>query len=380
MKIVRAEWLPFRVPYAAAFATAHGAPTAREGLLLRLTAGDGLVGLGEASPVPGFGGGALPDALRILGSLAGQLVGRSLDEADGLAHRLPLAGPGAVAAACALDTALLDLRARAAGMPVASLLLVAQHSALVTQHAPVEVNATIGTPGTEEAGAAAGAAVSAGFRCVKLKVGICGGVEAELARIEAVRDVIGPGVRLRIDANGAWGAEEAIAALRGAERFGIELAEQPVPAGDLVGMARVRRAVAIPIAADEAVGTPEQALRVVAAGAADVLVVKPMLAGGLRPALDVISIARAAGLRAIVTTTIDSGVGDAAALHLAATLPEPRLACGLATGTLLAASLVLDPPSASGGAMQIPRQPGLGVALDDLQLARYGLGWRERGS
>jgi len=179
---------------------------------------------------------------------------------------------------------------------------------------------------------------------------VMGSREAEIARVAAVRAALGPAIRLRLDANGAWGVDEAIAIIRAVERYGIELVEQPAPVDDLAGLARVRAAVDTPIAADESVGGPEQARQVVEAGAADVLIVKPIPAGGLRRAREVIALAQAAGLRALVTTTIDSGVGVAAALHLAATLPAPPLACGLATGPLLVGDLIAAPLYARAGA------------------------------
>src|SRR5204863_9324885 len=113
----------------------------------------------------------------------------------------------------------------------------------------------------------------------KLKVGVLSTREAELARIAAVRATIGADVRLRIDANGAWDVPEAIAIIRAAERYQLELVEQPVAAFDLAGMALVRASIHTPIAADESVGGPEQAAQVIAASAADVLVIKPMMAG-----------------------------------------------------------------------------------------------------
>ena len=108
---------------------------------------------------------------------------------------------------------------------------------------------------------------------------------------------------------------------------------------------------------------------------ADVLVVKPMLAGGLRRARQVIALSHAAGLQAVVTSTIDSGVGVAAALHLAATLPAPAMACGLATGSLLVADLLAAPLVARNGVMVLPGAPGLGVAIDVRQVAQYSDGW-----
>jgi o-succinylbenzoate synthase len=378
MRITKVAWLPFRLPYVAPFATAHGVDRAREGFLLRLTCEDGSEGLGEASPLPAFGGGTLPDALRKIGALAPALAGLTLPEADALLKELSLDRAGVSAVACALDTALLDLRAQAAGVPLAALLAedprITSEPALRT-HIPV--NVTIGAPTIEGAQQAARHAVARGFRCIKLKVGIAGSRVAELERIAAVRDAIGPHVELRLDANGAWSVEEAIAIIRAAEKWRLELVEQPVVAEDLTGMARVRAAVVTPIAADEAVGTLPQARAVVAAGAADALVVKPMMAGGLRPARAIVDLAYQSGLRVIVTTTIDAGVAVAAAAHLAATLPDPPLACGLATGALLAGELIAKPLAIDESMMFLPNAPGLGVALNQRQLARYAGAWQE---
>ncbi|HET7034652.1 MAG TPA: enolase C-terminal domain-like protein, partial [Thermomicrobiaceae bacterium] len=173
-----------------------------------------------------------------------------------------------------------------------------------------------------------------------------------------------PGVALRLDANGGWSVAEALALLRSVAPLGIELIEQPVAAADLEGLARVRAAGLVPVAADEAVTDLETVKRIVALGAADVLVVKPMLAGGPRAGRAIVEMARAAGLCALVTTTIDSGVGIAAALHLAATLPNPPLACGLGTRSLLAGDLVTGLPPVVSGSLRLPSGFGLGIRLD----------------
>ncbi|HEU4328516.1 MAG TPA: enolase C-terminal domain-like protein [Roseiflexaceae bacterium] len=375
-RIDQVNWLPFRLPYRTVFATAHGAAALREGVLLRLEAG-GLTGLGEASPVRAFGGGTAADALELLAGLAPRLRGLTLEEAEALLVGLPDL-PGGAAVACGLDTALCDLRARMLGLPLATLLVrEAEQLGLGGRlRRAVAVNATVGAADTAVACGQAGAAAAAGFGCVKLKVGVCPSDGAELERIAAVRATLGPDLRLRLDANGAWAVEQAIRILRAAARYGLELVEQPVAADDLAGMALVRARCGVPVAADEPVGTPAQARRVLAADAADLLVVKPMLAGGQRPALAVAALARQAGCGAIVTTTIDSGVGNTAALHLAAALPPETPACGLATGALLEADLTLDAPQPQAGLLALPDAPGLGIALHAADLARYGSGWR----
>jgi o-succinylbenzoate synthase len=369
MRVVRVAWLPFRIPYVAPFITAHGSEPARLGVIIRVTTDDSRVGLGEAAPLTAFGGGTLDDTLAQVAQLAAGIAGRNIDAALALLDRLDYAEAGMSAAACGFDTALLDLQAQAAGLPLARLLDPRAAAA-----APV--NAAVGMVDISAACRAAGQAAQAGILCVKLKVGVMGTREAELARIAAVRAALGADIRLRIDANAAWDVPQAIAIIRAAERYQLELIEQPVASGDLAGMALVRASVHTPIAADESVGGPQQAARVIAAGAADVLVIKPMMAGGLRRARAIMAQAQLAGLATLVTTTIDAGVGVAAALHLAATLPMP-LACGLATGPLLIGDLLVQPIVVRNGALHVPDQPGLGVHIDERQVALYASGWQE---
>jgi L-alanine-DL-glutamate epimerase-like enolase superfamily enzyme len=199
-------------------------------------------------------------------------------------------------------------------------------------------------------------------------------MEDEVERVAAVREAIGHAVQLRLDANGAWDVDRAIATIGALRGLDLELIEQPVPGHDVEGLARVRHAVGVPIAADEAVTSVAQARRILGAGAADVLVVKPMVLGGLGPARQLIQQAREAGRDVIVTTTVDTGVGVAAALHLAATLPRPTRACGLATGPLLVGDLIGDRLAVEGGTMSISPRPGLGVEVDPEQVLRFGTG------
>ena len=135
--------------------------------------------------------------------------------------------------------------------------------------------------------------------------------------------------------------------------------------------ARVARELDTPIAADESMAGPDDARRVLDQGAAQVLVIKPMVVGGLRPARRIAGMAIAAGAAAVVTTTIDGGIGVAAALHLAATLPADGPACGLATASLLAGDIVTGAPAVREGRMTLPAAPGLGVTLDERAIARF---------
>ena len=362
MRVHKLRWTGFKLPLRAGFSTSRGTFAYREGLVLRLTADAGVVGLGEATPVPERGGGSLSETLAILDEVGPALIGKSLNEVGAFLEGLGRDVPAALS--CAIDVAACDALARSQGVSVARLL--SEHV-----RASVPVNAIIGAETVAEAASQAAAARESGFRCLKLKVGAAPSMDEERRRVAAVRAALAPDVSLRIDANGAWSVEQAVRAVRELEEYGLEMVEQPLAAGDLQGMARVRAMVNVPIAADEDVTAVEVARQVLEAGAADVLVVKPMVVGGLQPARRIVEMALAAGASIVVTTTIDAGIGTAAALHLAATLPPGGPACGLATGPLLAADLIARPLLTRGGRMELPDGPGLGVELDERALAHY---------
>ena len=366
MKVNRLAWTPYCIPFRQPFATAHGIQSERRGILLHLHTDTGLTGVGEAAPIPGSPAEACSDVERLMEAVSPRLPGRRLQEAAQMPE--PLLGelhPAAAAAVrCGLDTAVCDVLARADAVPLAVWL---HRQASET----VPVNATIALADAASAAEAAARARATGFACVKLKVGMAASVKAECQRVAAVREAMGTRMKLRLDANGAWGVEQAIDAIVALEPYGIELVEQPVRCGDIEALGRVRAAVRTPIAADEEVASVAAAERVLGAGAAQVLIVKPTVVGGLRPARVIIERAQAYGVSCIVTTTLDTGIGTAAALHLATTLPTPARACGLATGGLLTADLLATPLTVRGGRMQRPDGDGLGVRLDEQAVLRH---------
>ena len=364
MRIARLSWARFRLAFVVDFRThpySDRPPAFREGVIVRLVGHEGACGVGEASPLPERAQGTVADVERRLRETAPALIGRDETELQDRLRSLAM-GAGGAAMACALDVAALNATAATAGVPVATLLRERSDSPA----AAVPVNATIGQREPAAAAVAAAAAAAQGYGTVKLKVGMLPGLDAEVARVAAVRDAIGPDVRLRLDANGAWDAAAAIAAVRRLEAFDLEWLEQPVAADNLHGLRAVRQETATTIAADESVRAVGDVARLLDAGAADVIIIKPMALGGLRPAREAALQATARGARVAVTTTVDSGVGTAAALHLAASLPGELPACGLATGSLLERDLLRSPLRVERGRMAVPLGGGLGVALADV--------------
>lgn len=199
----------------------------------------------------------------------------------------------------------------------------------------------------------------AGFPAVKVKVGRTDPRD-DLDIVAAVRDAVGSTVALRVDANGAWDVETAEAMIRRLAAYGLELVEQPVAGLD--DLARLRRRVDVPVAADECVRSVGDARCLAALHAADVVVLKVQPLGGVRTALQV---AEAAGVPALVTSMRETSIGIAAGLALAAALPELRYACGLAA-RMPGGDVVREPLVPVDGQIRVRR-----VEPDPALLRRY---------
>ena len=328
---------PFSLALSSTLGTATARIDRRDGFLVTID-GEGQRGVGEATPLLGWTE-SLATCKKVLWAVAdGERDASSLD---------PTETP---AASHAVDVAQADLTARERGIPLAAFL--AEDPA-----GSVPVNATIGDGDVTETVRAAQDAIGEGYSCLKVKVG-SRSVEADLERVRAVSDAAGD-VDLRVDANGAWShsqAETAIEAL--ADR--VSVVEQPLPADDLAGHADLRDR-GVEIAVDESLRA-KGLDAIIAVEAADVVILKPMVLGGVRPARDLACRAREAGVAPIVTTTIDGVVARTAALHLSASLGIER-ACGLATADRLAEDLALDPAPVTDGRMTVPDVSGTGVRI-----------------
>ncbi|MGQ4555699.1 enolase C-terminal domain-like protein [Halobellus sp. GM3] len=344
------DFEPFSLRVEPALETGAGRIEQREGYVVR-TERAGVIGVGEATPLPGWTESrdeceAALDGVRDRANAGG--TGEILDRVE---RATPAARHG-------VELAAVDAESRAAGEPLAAFL---------SESAPagaVPVNATVGDGGIDATVRAAREAVEAGYEAIKIKVGArAPAVDAN--RIRAVRDVAGDAVELRADANGSLDERTAERLLDVAAELDFAYVEQPLPPDDLRGHAALRGR-GVDIALDESLAAlgPDAVL---AAGAADVLVGKPMALGGPVRTLDVARRAAAENVATVVTTTVDAVVARVGALHVAAAIPEVP-ACGLATGSLLADDLAPDPAPVEGGTMSVPAGPGLaGDAFDELR-------------
>ena len=316
--------------------------TERELILVCLEGEHGLIGWGEAAPLERFDGVSVDRCVAALERQVKAVVAAPKSaSATELLEAARNADPLAQALA-AIDTALWDLAAQREGSPLAALLTA-------NPLARVPVNAVIGADAAEAAAEQAQSAVAAGFTTLKVKVGTANDVE----RLEAIRIAIGPSVTIRIDANGAWSVNQAVAALEALEPFAIALVEEPVSGLEQTELLRARTKT--PIAIDESVAQSGALV----SGVADAVCLKLGRAGGVSALLAQAALARSSGTDVYIASMLDGPIGVAAALHAAAALRVER-PCGLATldrfegfdGGLLAAS---------DGAIAVPLGSGLGV-------------------
>lgn len=325
--------------------TAGGTISEREGFLVRIET-DELSGIGEATPLPGWTESV--DACH-------EALTRAETIAEELDWGIALARTESVAARHGLSLALADAHAKKNGIALYRTLGQSEH----VQSVPV--NATLGAAKPDVLAGRAESAVEDGYRTIKLKIGT-DGVEEDVERVRAVRNAVGPDVDIRVDVNGAWTSEKARRAIDGLATLDVSLVEQPLPAAQLEAHATLRNQ-GVDIALDESLIAHDVA-EIIEKGAADVLVLKPMVLGGPDRAFEAAMDCSRAGIEPLVSTTIDAVVARVGAVHVAAAIPDPRPA-GIATADMLATDLAPDPAPVEAGEITVPQGSGLGFPSTD---------------
>ncbi len=350
MTAIRAEMHPFRLALRVPFITGGVSVRFRAGFLVSLSA-DGLTGWGEASPLPGWSRNTLLETEAALH--------RTLDGLDAGGETalgaLVSALPDAPHARAGVVGAWADLEAQRAGRTLAAHLAGDRGHAIASA---VAVNALVAAPEPSEVEQAARDAARDGFGAVKLKVGSADPA-TDVERVRAARSGLGPEAELRLDANGAWDPATALDVLSQVHDCGIAYCEEPV--AGIKSIAAVGQRSPIRVAADESIRSETDAVRALDLGVGT-LIVKPQALGGPDVALSIAARARQAEASVVVTSFIDSAVGVAHALHVAATVDAAasrRPAHGLATSSLLTSD-VAEPPPVVSGAMRLLDRSGLG--------------------
>ncbi|HZZ42506.1 MAG TPA: mandelate racemase/muconate lactonizing enzyme family protein, partial [Tepidisphaeraceae bacterium] len=238
-----------------------------------------------------------------------RLVGRDSSDVQGIVGEMDsiIDNPFTKAA---VEMALLDLAGKRQGKPIYELLGGAKNAL------KIPIKFSIGLREPDDAANIAAGKVKEGFTAIKLKVGP--DAEKDLARVKAVREAVGPNIRMNVDANGGWTVEKAIRETRRYEPYRLEYVEQPTPRWDIEGMAKVRQGVGVPIMADESVFTLWQAEQVIAKKAADLISIYPGKNGGILKAKKICDLAADAGIGCHLGSNLEWDLATAAMCHLAA--------------------------------------------------------------
>ncbi len=368
MTTLRIEKLTGQVlslPLASPLVTGRGTYDGREVLIVtcELIIRDGrqetrITGFGEAAPLAGWSAEELDSCVQDLQRLDVPLEFKPTPRENPLAEirNLDAYLPSLVDTPTlrfAVEMSILDALARYFEIPLRQLL--AGPSSEIVDH--IAVQTTLGSTDVDTTCSAAHAAVEAGAKAIKIKVGATSPAE-DLSRIKALRESC-PEIRLRLDANGAWSAEEAREFIEKAAPLQIDLIEQPLPRGEEEALLELARNSAIDIAADESCTSISKTRMLIDSGI-DALVLKPSTLGGLLTCRELIEYATGQGVRVIVSNLMESAIGRRAAAQLAASLPQLDGPHGLATGSWFSTDTAPDNDRISGGDLHLSDHPGLG--------------------
>lgn len=366
LKIDRVEVFGIAMPLLGTFTSGGVSKSATKCVVVRLTASDGSIGISSIDPStvaksPNTG----PElALAIRDRIGPAIIGvdpsninRMIELMDKLTPTQPGAGAG-------VEMACIELTCRRLGVPMHTYLGGAVVDELL-------FNGWIGELSPQDAALDAKRWLDAGFASAKIKVG--SGVAKDRDRVAAVRDAVGPAMKLRMDANTQYDADTALELCRAVKQFDMQLFEQPVPKDDLAGLARVRREGGIAVMADESISDHDSLIRVIKADCVDFVKFGIKQAGGILRAQQMLATAEAAGLPVVLGHGFGLDLSTMAEIMLGATSRNvmPGLECvGPLKVTDTVATTRID---IAAGRMALPHGPGLGITLDDAKLEQYRL-------
>jgi L-alanine-DL-glutamate epimerase-like enolase superfamily enzyme len=359
MQITNIRCVPVLCPRRRAFGgvtrTALGPAAASDYAIVFVETDAGITGFGEVDSVFKRRGALLHRDLEM--ALAPAVIGEDPFRISWIIAKMDQVLDGVEEAKAGIEMALWDVVGKALDTPVYNLL-----GGKVRDRIPLSYSIPFGAP--DAMADFAREKVELGHRTIKVKVG-SEDCARDIAAVRAVRSAIGPEVKLRVDGNMGWRTpKEAIRMVRAMEEWDLELVEQPLPAHDLDGMAEIRRAIGVPLMADESIRTPRSAMQVIRRGAADIANVYVTEAGGILNASKIFSMCEAAGMPCMIGSMPEFGIGTAAQIHLGVAMtnlgPDSD-ACGVLYHE---ADLLVKPLRIEDGFSYPPEGPGLGVEVD----------------
>ncbi|MCP4979883.1 MAG: mandelate racemase [Gammaproteobacteria bacterium] len=381
MKITRVESIVVDLPNRYAYGYNGLQVPIGNYVILRIETDSGLVGLGEAPTLPDWGGefsryyGEDPTtAVHMIEKyLTPLLIGEDPTNISALLQKLDVPVMGHNSAKSAIDLALHDLAGKAMNVPVYKLLGGKFRDW-------IDICYSVGIAEPEIHAEEARLAAEDGIRSMQVKVGLS--PELDIQSMAAIREAVGPDVEIYPDANQAYKTPKlAIRTINAMKEYGITAVEQPVEGRR--AMAHVTRELDIMVWTDEGVWTPQDALEVIQQGCADAISLYYSKSGGLQRTMQVGLIAAAAGFPTNLNGALETGIGNAANLHIAAALHgevrpsvipvttlEGREVCKVG-GVFYRDDIITEPFTYQNGSLRVPEGPGLGVELDMDKVERY---------
>ncbi|MDX2225919.1 MAG: mandelate racemase/muconate lactonizing enzyme family protein [Verrucomicrobiae bacterium] len=371
MKITRLDFIPLSIPYTHREESSQVNRDGVSDILVRAETDDGCVGWGESCS-----GANLESIHEALKAMRPFVLGRSPWESEAIRQDLWRHGlwlfrrqTGAFAFA-GIDMALWDLCGKESGQPLYNLF-----GGRVRESVDYFYYLSRGTPA--EVARQTREAVARGFRVLYLKVGI--GIEAELEMVAAIREAGGPGVKIRVDANGAWTVAEAIRNITALDRYSLDFVEQPVSQDPVTNMQEVRARVPVALSANEGLWSVDDAYRQITARTADVFCFSPYWVGTMALFRQLALTAHCEGLRICKHTHGEFGIAATAAQHLLLTLPnlvegQQQTAHVMQDDLLKAPVPIMDQPT-----WGVPAGSGLGIEVDEDKIARYHEAYQKHG-
>ena len=356
MIIENFEIFPMKIPLKTPFVISAGAQDDYEGVLVKLTADDGTVGWGEASPSERVTGETVETVVNVLDKkIKPKLMGEDGMSLNRNLKLIDLAIQDNSSARTAVDIALHDLFTKSTHIQLKDFIGGFRDE--------IETCFTVVIGSVEKSVEDARRLVEEEkFKILKVKIGV--NPEEDIARIKAIREAVGDEPRIRVDANEGYSVETAITTLNELQQYDIEFIEQPVAADDLEGMAKVRDKVEIPIMADESVREPEDVSQIIEHQCADMINIKLMKAGGIHNGLKIASMAAEAGMVCQIGCFIETSIGIAAATHVALAVENIKFA-DLDGHLFLKEDVVGDFQLTHGGINRVSSEPGLGLVIDE---------------
>jgi L-alanine-DL-glutamate epimerase-like enolase superfamily enzyme len=363
VKIRSVEAIPLAASFKKIFRFGTTDRSTSPNVILRVTTDEGLVGYGEACPVQAFTSETQASIVELVeGRVAPTLVGRDATQRLPLLADLARVLRFAPFTDAAVDTALLDLLGKRAGVPVSALLggafrdRVEVHGSVTWDEDPARV-------------AESALEQRETYRWLKLYAGR-GQVDEDLDRLQAVRDAVGPDTRLMVDINGMWEPSDVIRALDRTGEIGLELLEQPLPTGAESFQRDLVARLSIDVAADESVRTVTDAATVVRERTATVINVGHSKLGGPTAALQSAQLAAANGVGVMVGSVIEMGIATAMGLHLAAALPGLSYPSYLMGPLKYREQITAEQVTVVDAHVTVPQGAGLGIDVDEEALRR----------